>query len=474
MVISLMLRSKSLSTKILVSYLVVVICSTTITTLFFRSVLYNNLARRAEIGLTRYASDIIKSITSFSFRDNIDSRSIYYSNRIPFGSGFLESEYVLLNGNGIIIASSRPTDLPVGQSLNDSSLGKHLDSDNHGFLSNIFLDNSYISVKVLVNSIDEQSGYVIAFAQANALADFNRDIIIILIKNMILAALLALPVAVFLAYYIIEPLQKLNDYAKAIAQRRFDVRIDIKSGDELAELAKTFNEMAAQLESYDAGQRRFFQGAAHELKTPLMSIQGYAEGIKDGIFQGEKRDQGLEIIAAQCQRLKKIVDELINISKLQTISEDSVLLPCNLKKISDDVVSVLLGVNKDQKIEIISDFDDEISIIGDPEKIRRIINNILSNAIRHCNSFIWIKCYTDENDREICFSVQDDGMGFSETDLEHAFDYFYKGYKGSSGLGLSIAQILSEEHGGSISITNPENGGARVEVRFPLAIKKDH
>jgi len=198
-----------------------------------------------------------------------------------------------------------------------------------------------------------------------------------------------------------------------------------------------------------------------------MSIQGFAEGIRDGVFAGQQADDALETISRECQRLKGLLDEMINITRQERPGESRYLEPCDIGDIVQEAVEAMQGYAVEKKVRVSVDIPDEIQVVGDPEKLRRLFGNLLNNAIRHASSWVCIKGQSAPDSRSgILISIQDDGKGFSDQDLEHAFDYLYKGADGSTGLGLSIARLIVEELNGTISLRNAENGGGLVEVVF--------
>ncbi|HWP96925.1 MAG TPA: HAMP domain-containing sensor histidine kinase [Syntrophomonadaceae bacterium] len=463
------IRIKSITSKILISYLVVVICSTAITTFSFHSILFSDLERRVRSGLFRQARDM-----SFSIQHEgsglITLAEVPHRKSSPglFPDQTLESQYIVTDPKGIIVYSTVPEQFPVEQDIQKLAANQQLNYLSEDSKITIPANGSFMAVQVPIGLGEDYRGTVISFAEVSALEALNRDILFILLKSLFIAIAIAIPLALLLGRYLVKPLNSLRDYAKAIARRRFDVRLHLKSDDEFSELASTFNEMAVQLERYDLSTRRFYQSASHELKTPLMSIQGFTEGIRDGVFSGEQAERALEMIAKECQRLKAIVDEMIDVNKQQAQEVSYNLLPCDLKQILVEVAESLQGYAIEGKVQIDVNVPDEIRVIGDPEKLRRLFGNLVTNAIRHARSQVTLRGTSKDVGSSISIVVQDDGKGFSQEDLAHAFDFMYKGPDGSTGLGLSISQIIVEELNGTIHVGNGASGGGMVEVTLPF------
>lgn len=462
---ALKINYKGITGKLLLSYLLVVICSTAITTLSFHSILYGDLERRTRDSLTRQAFAI-----AFALSHEKDPAKSYSPTSRPyvfFSYHSIESQYLILDNEENVLYSSLPEMFPAGKKLPELPANQHLKFvGKDGKAGNPVAD--LLAVRVPIGAFEENLGSVITFAEVTALEALNRAILLLLLKSTLIALVIALPLALLLGGYLVKPLQSLQEYARSIARRRFDVRLDLKSDDELADLANTFNDMAYQLERYDTSMRRFFQSTSHEIKTPLMSIQGFAEGIRDGVFSGPQADHALETISRECQRLKGLLDEMINLTRQESPGESRYVEPCDISCIAREAAEAMQGYAVEKRVQIILDIPDELQVVGDPEKLRRLFGNLLNNAIRHAHSRVSIKGQAAPDSLSaILISIQDDGKGFSDQDLEHAFDYLYKGVDGSTGLGLSIARLIVDELNGTIILRNTDDGGGLVEIVFP-------
>jgi signal transduction histidine kinase len=232
------------------------------------------------------------------------------------------------------------------------------------------------------------------------------------------------------------------------------------------EVSRTFAWVVEQLRRSDQAQRRFLQNASHELKTPLMAIQGYAEGIKDGIFAGEEAEKGLEVIAREATRLKKLVDELIYLSKLET--RDDVFHPGEheLTAIVQDGLERVGSLAMQKGVQLALIGAGEYPVFVDRDKMLQVLLNLLANGIRHARSRVEVEM--SREGEQVCLIVRDDGEGFGEEGSEQVFERFYKGDKGETGLGLAIVKAIVEGSQGSVQARNGENGGAEVSVRLPL------
>lgn len=452
-------KFRSISSRILISYLSVVLFTFIITALAFYPMVIGVLEKRAEIGLQKQAWEIAYTIGSGS----LPLQEHNFPLTILLLGRSIESDYLWIDPEDIIALSSRPEEYPVGRTL--SSLPESLREDGafDRNKANIFRNEAYLSAEVPVGG----GGTVLTFVSTKTLQAMYRETVITIFGSLIAALLVALLIAYFLIRYLVKPLRVLEDYARAVGNRQFETHLNVNSDDELAKLALAFNEMSDRLKNYDESRRRFFQNASHELKTPLMSINGYAEGIRDGVFTGSALDDAIDIIHKESLRLKNIVENMIDITILEQ-PHNTYFLPNDLSYIIEQAVETVGGYAFERKIRVEAEIKPNTWVTGDWDQLHSLFVNLLSNGIRHAKTRVNVNAQISCRQDCVLIKVEDDGAGFTAEDLEHAFDYFYTGAKDGSGLGLTIVQKIVEEHKGTIRIANSEAGGAQVEVVLPV------
>ncbi|MEN6348850.1 MAG: HAMP domain-containing sensor histidine kinase [Syntrophomonas sp.] len=458
-------KLKSISSKIFISYLVVVFFTFLLTALAFYPILVGVLERRAEIGLEKQAWEIAYTIR-LRQAGQLSSREHNLPLTILLLGRSVESDYLWIDPHDNINLSSRPELFPIGQSVSKlpDKLREDIDFDRNK--TNIFKTESYVSAEVPVGTAGTR-GTILTFVSNMTLQAMYRETLLLILASLFSALTIALFIAFFLIRYLVKPLRVLEEYAQAVGNRQFDIRLEVNTDDELSKLAQSFNQMADRLKSYDEGMRRFFQNASHELKTPLMSINGYAEGLKDRVFTGPEQDNAIEIIHKESIRLRNIVENMIDITILEQ-PHNKYFLPHDLRYIIEQVMETVGGYAMDFKVRLISEVEEDILIIGDWDQLHSLFVNLLSNGIRYAKSMVSVHSELIEKNSKVLVKVQDDGDGFSPEDLEHAFDHFYTGANGGSGLGLTIVQKIVEEHSGIIKICNSEAGGALIEIVLPV------
>ena len=210
-------------------------------------------------------------------------------------------------------------------------------------------------------------------------------------------------------------------------------------------------------------QQTFFQNASHELKTPLMAIQGYAEGIQAGVTD---TGSAAEVILEESDRMTELVDELLDISKIDMGRQQLTLSEMDIRELLYDSIRAVEPTAAGG-IAIVPDFPETPVIVNcDDTRLRRAITNILSNGIRYARSELRLTCRTDK--RHVTIRIQDDGDGIAEEDLPHIFDRFYMGKSGKSGIGLALTKEIIHLHKGTIRAYNGDSG-AVFEISIPVS-----
>lgn len=214
-------------------------------------------------------------------------------------------------------------------------------------------------------------------------------------------------------------------------------------------------------------RQSFFQNASHELKTPLMAIQGYAEGIQTEVLDAKK---SAEIILEESDRMTALVEQLLSLSKIDSAQSIPKLSPYDVREIVDDAVISLAPVFARNGIELrVMKEDSRLIANCDENQLRKAFTNLLSNALRHAESFVKFSCKAESG--KIIIVVSDDGGGINEEDLPRVFERFYTGRKGNTGIGLALTKEIIKLHGGEITALNDEKG-AVFRIVLPL-VKED-
>jgi signal transduction histidine kinase len=285
------------------------------------------------------------------------------------------------------------------------------------------------------------------------------------------ALAIALVLGTFLATELCAPLERLIHATQRIAQGDLAHRVTIRTRDELGKLAQAFNRMAEALQRSEAARRQFLADVAHELRTPLSVIRGNLEALLDGAFP--LTPESLAPVYEETLHLGELVEDLRTLTLADTGHLNLEKEELDLGELVAEVVEAVRPVAAEDDVQIKLEREPDLWVSADPRRIRQVLGNLLSNALRFSPPGSTITVSVAKKDSEVWVSVQDQGPGIPEEDLPHIFERFYKVDKsraeGGTGLGLAIAKEIVQAHGGRIWAEN--QNGARFTFTLPQAPK---
>lgn len=331
-------------------------------------------------------------------------------------------------------------------------------------------------------------------AQRISVQDFTKlllsrmGIVVVIIVILFIVAIVV--ISFITTKTIVNPIRKISRGAEEISRGNLDYEIEYSSTNELGQLVDNFNNMSLRLKEYYEKQNKaeeerkvLVAGIAHDLRTPLTSVKGYAEGLADGIADTpEKKERYLKTICESINDTEKILDDLLTVSKLELNG---------LELSTDDVSAKEFFLDATQEIKHLLDnegFDfiyemncsDDTIICIDTDRFARVIYNIISNSIKYAREDIKgeVRMCLNEYEYSIILEVSDNGIGVDKKSLPKIFDTMYRAdpartkVSGGSGLGLSICRQIVELHGGSIWASSRENEGLSVFISLPKKEKQ--
>jgi signal transduction histidine kinase len=302
---------------------------------------------------------------------------------------------------------------------------------------------------------------------------------------LVFAGGIATVMGYFLSSAVSERIRVLDRAAREIQAGNLSVRIPVSGSDEVAGLARTFNQMAAQLQEANANQRALealrrdlVAWAGHDLRTPLAGVRVLVEALADGIIEDPATSQRyLQQAKKQIDQLSLLIDDLFQVSQLDAGGIPLNLEPGSLGDLISDTLENFSGLAAQQNILLSGSASPGIDPIRmDVQRIGRVLNNLVGNALRYTRAGGTVSLQAEVGASTVRVTVQDSGEGISPVDLPHVFDRFYRGEKsrnpatGGSGLGLAIAKGIVEAHGGQIGVESTLGQGARFYFWLP---KKD-
>ena len=347
-----------------------------------------------------------------------------------------------------------------------------------GSLNGFYSNEHYTVVSALTGEDGTFLGHLFVSKDTNAALDVWETIVPIFFTISLVVLCLALIFSYVSSRYFAKPLRDMADAARRFGKGELDVRVEpTESTDEIGELTEAFNAMADSLEKSEMKRREFIANVSHELKTPMTTIAGFADGILDGTIPPESEKKYLQIISSETKRLARLVRSMLELSRLQT--KDRTELLKKSFDISEQLRLTLINfADKIDAKHLDVDFqvpEDPIPVLGDADAITQVIYNLLDNAIKfsHENTPLTISLWKDS--KKAYMSVRNVGNTIPESEIPLLFDRFHKSDRSRSqdrdgvGLGLYIVKTILNNHGEDIAVTSRQGV---TDFVFTLALKQ--
>jgi two-component system sensor histidine kinase BaeS len=298
-----------------------------------------------------------------------------------------------------------------------------------------------------------------------------------LIERLLIAFAGGVGVAGALAWYlsrrITTPVLALSNAADQVARGRYDVEVpEVPGGGEIGVLAERFREMAARLSEAEELERNFLMSVSHELRTPLTAIRGHVEALREGVATDEEtRTESLAVIAAEAERLERLVGDVLDLAKLDAHRFTVLREEVDMERLIDRAYAAFSEEARRRGIDYQRTVEAKPVIVSDGDRVLQIISNLLSNAFRWTPDGGRIDLALRASDGTVCVAVDDSGPGISPLERERIFRPFWSRDGGGTGLGLAIARELAGALGGRIQLESSPQRGSRFELVLPLRLE---
>ena len=347
----------------------------------------------------------------------------------------------------------------------------HAFSDLGGALT----EKSYISV---VQTIDDQSlfsGWLFLCSSGAQFTDFKQQFWSNFLMSACVMLLCASVLTRLLMRQLTDPLQKVTDAAQRFGGGDLSVRVEGVEGDgEVADLARTFNQMAENIQSNDNSRGQFMGNIAHELRTPMTTIKGFVDGILDGTIPPEMQNHYLQLVSEETGRLARLIQNMLDLSKLES---GEYQVNARMFNIWETLTGVALAAEQrinDGMIELEGlTMDEKVLVYADPDLIHQVAYNLLDNAIKFTPAGGTIRFSVEKLGPEAEISIWNSGQGISPEALPYVFERFYKEDRSrglharGSGLGLNICKVLVNLAGGQIRVESQQGEWCRFVFTLP-------
>ena len=352
-------------------------------------------------------------------------------------------------------------------------------SEEYNTLSNlggVFRDVHYVSatpIQVTIMNQKTTAGVVFVAADTSTFMEMWRSLVVIFIFTAIVILFVAFIFSSVTSLYQTRPLKEMAAATRKFAHGEFDARVNTYGRrDEIGELAVSFNAMAEALAQSDAQRSEFIANVSHELKTPMTTIAGFADGILDGTIPPERQEDALRTISAETRRLSRLVRRMLDLSRLQSL--DTVTTQESFD-ISETMARVLISLEtkiNDKELDVEANFpENPLKVWGEPDAITQVGYNLLDNAIKFSRQGGHLKVGITTRGNKAYISVSNEGETIPPEELALVFDRFHKTDHSRSvdrdgvGLGLYIVKTILNNHKEDITVTSQDG---RTEFTFTL------
>jgi histidine kinase len=296
-----------------------------------------------------------------------------------------------------------------------------------------------------------------------------------------IAAAVAALVSILITRQVVAPIRNMMKASRHIAEGHYDERVQVRGDlskydqDELSLLALSFNQMATSLQQTEEIRRTMIGDVAHELRTPLTAIKGTMEALIDEVIKPDKAT--FYQIHTEADRLQNLVNDLQELSRVEAGAYELNIQPIPVSNLLDTTIPKLALQFDEKNVTLeINQPSDQLTVRADADRTGQIIINLLGNALQYTPDGGHVKLDVKEHEKEILFSVIDDGIGFTAEHKPHLFKRFYRVDKsrsrtgGGSGIGLTVTQYLVEAQGGHIWAESPGlDKGSTFKFTLPTA-----
>ncbi len=347
-----------------------------------------------------------------------------------------------------------------------------------GKLGGAFDERFYVSARPILRSDGGPGAYLFVCASGQMLEAFVGRFGSNFLLSACLMLICASVLTMFLMRNLTEPLHRISEAAQKFGGGDFSVRVEAVDGDgEIADLARTFNTMAANLQEIDSSRGQFMGNIAHELRTPMTTIKGFIDGILDGTIPPELQNHYLQLVSQETGRLARLVQNMLDLSKLES---GEYQVNARMFNIWETLTGVALSAEQrinDGQIDLEGlTMDERVLVYADPDLIHQVVYNLLDNAIKFTPAGGVIRFSVEKLGPEAEIAIWNSGQGIAPEALPFVFDRFYKEDKSrglharGAGLGLHICKVLVNLSGGQIRAESKQGEWCRFVFTLPVEV----
>ena len=457
-----------LHVKLIICYLAAVFAVFLSVNVVGTGILEKNARSELQQKYSRDAQKIAQVYADYYFDENV--RLSQARHQMEIYDEILDARIWFVNASNYVIVDTRGSGTFNVENYSDQIL-------RQPFVENIELPGIFSEPMMCVNepviASYSTKGYICLFVPMTRIKD--SAVIYMNIVNTVLLMIAAILLVVFTLVYFLSvyPIRKIRKAAVAYAKGNYEYPLNVRSHDEFGELADAMKYMVGEVQKVDEYQKTFIANISHDFRSPLTSIKGYVEAIKDGTIPYEAKDKYLDIIVFETDRLSKLTSNLLDLNRIDSKGLILDITSFDINAVIKRVAAAFEGVCREKRIVIELVFASKASYVdADMGRIQQVLYNLTDNAIKFSNPDSKVEIETEEKGSKVFIRVSDHGTGIAKENINRIWERFYKTDtsrgkdKKGTGLGLSIVKEVITAHDENISVISTE--GVGTEFTFSL------
>jgi len=406
---------------------------------------------RQQFDMASKAAENIEHMTVLLQIENRDYRSDeIYNSTLYSLSQIVNADITVINITGEVYASTNDIKRVPARLITEVLSGRTI--SRRDYFGNYY-DRKVFIIGIPLKYQNQVAGGIYFNTQLPNLQGTMLEYLNMFLLSCIFAVLLAFIFVYLQSRRITAPIKDINRAVLNIASGHFDQRLKVNTPDEIGQLASSFNYMAASLERLEDMRSQFISDVSHELRTPMTSISGFVQGILDGTIPPERQNEYLQIVRDECLRLVKMTNDMLEMSKMSSSEYKLDISTFDVNELMRLCIIQMEQKISGKNLELDVEFSAEtMNVVADKDAIRRVIINILDNAVKfsYGNTKVSISIYGEDGKAYI--GIGNFGIGIAEDEIKNIFDRFYKTDKSrnndkkGAGLGLSMVKNIINLH----------------------------
>jgi signal transduction histidine kinase len=458
--------------KVTICFLVTILVIFVLVNLFGNRMVEEAVYEKMKPQYSEHVRRIADEYSEYYFSSYVDLGDI--QRQLELIDRLIDARIWLVNSKAAVLADTRSKAL---LNVSDQADMLFASSFNDGVeISGVFAEPMMCFCEPVIYDYAVK-GYVCIFVPQSKV---DRDAVIYMdVINMGLLIIAGVLFIAFVGIYFLAvyPTRKIRNAAIEYAKGNYDYPMNVKSHDEIRSLADSISYMVGEVKNVDDYQKKFIANISHDFRSPLTSIKGYAEAMKDGTIPYELQGKYLDIILFEADRLTKLTSNLLDLNRMDNKGLMLDITSFDINKVIRNVAAAFEGICRSRKIVIELEFAAmETFVDADMSRIQQVLYNLTDNAIKFSNSDSRIEIETEEKGNKVLIRVRDHGIGIPKDSVKRIWERFYKADssrgkdKKGTGLGLSIVKEVISAHDENISVISTE--GVGTEFTFSLTLSE--